>query len=159
MYVAENTSKQVASEVAYNSALLTASEVAPSLANQVANSVKNEALNTVSKSLNTLYNGIDQIDNGINQLSDGVTKFNNEGIKTITSLINNNVKGTTARVKALVQLGDDYKTVNSKNVSGDDETKMILVVDSKKADTVKKETKTKKEKTSFIDRVVNLFNF
>ena len=159
MYVAENTSKQVASEVAYNSALLTASEVAPSLADQVANSVKNEALNTVSKSLNTLYNGIDQIDNGINQLSDGVTKFNNEGIKTITSLINNNVKGTTARVKALVQLGDDYKTVNSKNVSGDDETKMILVVDSKKTDTVKKETKTKKEKTSFIDRVVNLFNF
>ena len=157
VYVAKNVSDAVSVSVSKETAISTANQIVPVLANQVANGVKSASISTITNSLNTLYSGVDELDNGINQLSEGVTKFNNEGIKKLTSTINNDIKPASKRVKELVKLGNEYKSVSSKNLSDDSETKFVLVIDSVKAkDTVKKDT-TKVTKTTFLDRVKNLF--
>ena len=59
-------------------------------------------------------------------------------------------------MEALVELGENYQFAGSKKVS-DSETKFVMIIDGKslpKENTV--ETKVK-EKTSFIDKIKNLF--
>lgn len=157
VYVAKNVSDAVSVTVAKESAVSTANKIVPALANQVANGVKSASISTISSSLNTLYSGVDELDNGINQLSEGVTKFNNEGIKKLTSTINNDIKPASKRVKELVKLGNEYKSVSGKNLSDESETKFVLVIDSVSSKEVVKDTTTKTTKTTFLDRVKNLF--
>lgn len=157
VYVAKNVSDAVSVTVAKESAVSTANKIVPALANQVANGVKSASISTISSSLNTLYSGVDELDNGINQLSEGVTKFNNEGIKKLTSTINNDIKPASKRVKELVKLGNEYKSVSGKNLSNESETKFVLVIDSVSSKAVVKDTTTKTTKTTFLDRVKNLF--
>ena len=153
-YVAENVSKSVSASVAKSTAESVASSIAPTLSNEVANAVKNESVKSISESLGTLYNGVDMLDNGINELSNGITKYNDEGIKVLSDIVDNKVKPTSARVKKLVSLGNEYQLTNKNNA---DETKFVLVIDSKEKK-VKEKTNTNKEtKTSFIDKVKNLF--
>ena len=157
-YVAEKVSKEVAVTVAETSAINTASTISTSLSNEVANTVKNASISALTSSLTELYNGVTELDNGINQLSDGVSKYNNEGIKKLSSIVNGDVKTTSERIKSLVKLGENYKTISSEN-NIDGETKFVFVVDSKKyvkPVTVKENTEVK---TTFIDRVKNLFKF
>ena len=61
------------------------------------------------------------------------------------------------RLNKLIELGENYNTVSSENLSKDSETKFILVVDGEKKET--KETKVKKEesKKSFWELVKGLF--
>ena len=156
-YVAKNVSDAVSVSVAKNAALSTTNQIVPSLSNQVANGVKNSSIGTITNSLNTLYSGVDELDNGINQLSNGVTKFNNEGIKKLTSTINNEIKPTSKKVKELVKLGNEYKSISGKNLSNESETKFVLVIDSVKKDINTNIQNTKTTKTTFLDRVKNLF--
>lgn len=157
VYVAKNVSDAVSVTVSKASAVSTANKIVPALANQVANGVKSASISTISSSLNTLYSGVNELDNGINQLSEGVTKFNNEGIKKLTSTINNDIKPASKRVKELVKLGNEYKSVSGKNLSDESETKFVLVIDSVSSKEVAKNTTTKTTKTTFLDRVKNLF--
>lgn len=157
-YVAEKVSKEVAVTVAETSAINTASSISTSLSNEVANTVKNASISTITSSLTELYNGVTELDNGINELSNGVSKYNNEGIKKLSSIVNGDVKTTTERIKSLVKLGENYKTISS-GTGIDGETKFVFVVDSKKyvePTVVKENTETK---NSLIDRVKNLFKF
>lgn len=150
-------SSELSSKLLEKIAINTVENVAPSLAITVANTVRDESINAIVTSLNKLYNGIDELDNGIVSLNDGITTFNNEGINTLTNFVNNDIKTTSERVKALVNLSDSYNTFDEVNSSSSFSTKLIYVVDSKKVTkkvNVKKEVK--KEET-FIDRVKNLF--
>lgn len=156
-YVAKNVSDAVSVSVAKNAALSTTNQIVPSLSNQVANGVKSASISTITGSLNTLYNGVDELDNGINSLSEGVTKFNNEGIKKLTSTINNEIKPTSKKVKELVKLGNEYKSISGKNLSNESETKFVLVIDSVKKENNTNTQNTKTTKTTFLDRVKNLF--
>ena len=61
------------------------------------------------------------------------------------------------KVKALTKLGNEYKTVNSTNTIEDSETKLILVIDGKKKEVVENNTTVEVTKTTFWDRVKNLF--
>ena len=61
------------------------------------------------------------------------------------------------KVKALTKLGNEYKTVNSTNTIEDSETKLILVVDGKKKEVVENNATVEVTKTTFWDRVKNLF--
>lgn len=158
LYVAEKVSKEVAVTVAETSAINTASTISTSLSNEVANTVKNASISTITSSLTELYNGVTELDNGINELSNGVSKYNNEGIKKLSSIVNGDVKTTTERIKSLVKLGENYKTISNEN-NIDGETKFVFVVDSKKyvEPTVVKEST--EVKTTLIDRIKNLFKF
>ena len=153
-YVAENVSKNVSASVAKSTAESVVSSIAPTLSNEVANAVKNESVKSISESLGTLYNGVDMLDNGINELSTGITKYNDEGIKVLSAIVDNKVKPTSARVKKLVSLGNEYQLTNKNNA---DETKFVLVIDSKEKKVEEKTNTNKVTKTSFIDKIKNLF--
>lgn len=153
-YVAENVSKNVSADVAKSTAESVASEIAPTLSNEVANAVKNVSVKSISESLGTLYSGVDTLDNGINELSSGITKYNDEGIKVLSDIIENKVKPTSTRVKKLVSLGSEYQLTSKNNA---DDTKFILVIDSKEKTEVKENNSVKESKTSLIDKIKNLF--
>ena len=141
-----------------NSALAVAKSVSGSVASNVANTVKEESIKSVSNSLGTLYAGIDELDNGIIKLSSGISKFNKEGINNISNLVNTKLKDTSARAEKLIELGENYKSVDSnKNLSGDSETKFVLVVEGQKAKDTTKSNTTKTTKVSLWQRIKNLF--
>ena len=152
-YVAENVSKSVSTKVSYESALKTTETLAPTLASNVADQVKNASL----ESLKTLYAGISTLDSGLSELSTGISKYNEEGITKIANLIGEDVKTTSNKIKGIVKLGENYKSVNSKSLNSNDETKMILVVDGKKYEAKKEQKQTKTKKVSFFQRIKNLF--
>ena len=154
---AKIVSEEVAKRVSEQTAIKTAEELAPTLASKVANTVRDESLKTITTALNKLYGGVEELDNGINELNNGITRFNDEGIKVLTNLVNNNVKSMSEKVKALTKLGNEYKTVNSTNTIEDSETKLILVIDGKKKEVVENNTTVEVTKTTFWDRVKNLF--
>ena len=153
-YVAENVSKNVSADVAKSTAESVASEIAPTLSNEVANAVKNASVKSISESLGTLYNGVDTLDNGINELSNGITKYNDEGIRVLSDIIENKVKPTSVRVKKLVSLGREYQLTNKNNA---DDTKFILVIDGKEKTEIKENNSVKASKISLIDKIKNLF--
>lgn len=158
MGVAEKVSKNVAVSASYNAAINTAKSVSSSVSTNVANSVKTAATNSFATSLNTLYENISLIDNGLNELSSGVTKFNNEGIKTIASLVNNDVKGLSERLEKTASLGENYKSVmNHNNLDKDSETKFVLVVDGEKKEETKNTTVKENTKTSLWQKIKNIF--
>lgn len=155
-YTAEKVTKTVAPLVAQTTALETSKSVSKNVANEVANSVKEASIQTVSSSLKELYDGISKLDDGLKELSDGITKYNNEGIKSISKLVNGDVKNISARVKALTKLSNDYKTIQStKKVNGS--TKLIYVIDSESYVPNKAVDNVTETKLTFWDRVKNLF--
>ena len=155
-YTAEKVTKTVAPLVAQTTALETSKTVSKNVANEVANSVKEASIQTVSSSLKELYDGISKLDDGLKELSDGITKYNNEGIKSISKLVNGDVKNISARVKALTKLSNDYKTIQStKKVNGS--TKLIYVIDSESYVPNKIVDNVTETKLTFWDRVKNLF--
>ena len=60
------------------------------------------------------------------------------------------------RFKKLIELGEEYKTVNSKSTINDSETKFIYITASLKVPEVKKVTNETTKTTSFLDRLKNL---
>lgn len=155
-YTAEKVTKNVAPLVAQTTALETSKSVSKNVASEVANSVKEASIQTVSSSLKELYDGISKLDDGLKELSDGITKYNNEGIKSISKLVNGDVKNISARVKALTKLSNDYKTIQStKKVNGS--TKLIYVIDSENYVPNKAVDNVTETKLTFWDRVKNLF--
>ena len=155
--VAIKTAREVSVVSTMNASTETASMVTDSILDTLPDTIKNEAIKEFTQSLNVLYTNIDTLDNGINELSSGITKYNNEGIKVIGNLVNNQVNPMVTRLNKLIELGENYNTVSSENLSKDSETKFILVVDGEKKET--KETKVKKEesKKSFWELVKGLF--
>lgn len=155
-YTAEKVTKTVAPLVAQTTALETSKSVSKNVASEVAYSVKEASVQTVSSSLKELYDGISKLDDGLKELSDGITKYNNEGIKSISELVNGDVKNISARVKALTKLSNDYKTIQStKKVNGS--TKLIYVIDSENYVPNKVVDNVTETKLTFWDRVKNLF--
>ena len=84
--------------------------------------------------------------------------FLKEGINNISNLVNTKLKDTSARAEKLIELGENYKSVDSnKNLSGDSETKFVLVVEGQKAKDTTKSNTTKTTKVSLWQRIKNLF--
>ena len=155
--VAEEVSKSVAVTTAQESAISTVNNVLPTTINNVANTVLKSAKDNMSTSLISLYENIEKLDAGMSELSTGITKYNNDGIKEITNVVNNNVKDETARVKSLISLGENYKSISSNKIDDKSETKFVLVIDGQKQETTKKTVKKEEVKTTFWDRIKNLF--
>ena len=123
----------------------------------MANKVKNAALESTKNSLTDLLSAITKLDDGASLLNNGITKYNNEGISAITSLVNNNVKEYEIRLNELNKLAKEYKTIEDKYLSNNDETKFIMVVDGEKQKDTVKENTTKETKTSLWTKIKNLF--
>lgn len=105
---------------------------------------------------NSIYKGIGMLNDGAVTLNNGIKTYNKEGIKKISSLVNNEVKVTTNRVKELSKLGNDYNSFAGKS-DMDGETKFIMVIDSKKVPKEIKKANNETKKLSLWDRILNLF--
>ena len=127
--VSSKTATTVASMVASETAKITASstskevagKLAPVVAESVAKEVKNEATKQIKNSMVTLNNGLVSLDDGINKLyegsnvlSSGITKFNNEGIKKISSYTYK-INSYKSKAEALVELSKNYGGYTSNN--------------------------------------------
>lgn len=151
------SAKDVSTNISTYVAKSVAGSVSENVATTVANKVKNAALESTKKSLTDLLSAITKLDNGASLLNNGITKYNNEGISAITSLVNNNVKEYEIRLNELNKLAKEYKTIEDKHLSNNDETKFIMVVDGEKQKNTVKENTTKETKTSLWTKIKNLF--
>lgn len=151
------SAKDVSTNISTYVAKSVAGSVSENVATTVANKVKNAALESTKNSLTGLLNAITKLDNGASLLNNGITKYNNEGISAITSLVNNNVKEYEIRLNELNKLAKEYKTIEDKHLSNNDETKFIMVVDGEKQKDTVKENTTKETKTSLWTKIKNLF--
>ena len=156
-YVAEKVSKEVSVNVAKESAQSTASSLAPALSEKIAKQVKDTSINTMADSLNKLYTNIEKLDTGINKLTSGISKFNKQGIKKVSSVVNNDLKKTTKRTEELIKLSNKYQTFTGKNNNFNGNTKFIQVIDSVEVQKTSPLKEVKKKDTSLIDRIKNIF--
>lgn len=153
----EVSAKDVSTNISTYVAKSVAGSVSENVATTVANKVKNAALESTKNSLTDLLSAITKLDDGASLLNNGITKYNNEGISAITSLVNNNVKEYEIRLNELNKLAKEYKTIEDKYLSNNDETKFIMVVDGEKQKDTVKENTTKETKTSLWTKIKNLF--
>ncbi len=116
-----------------------------------------EGVAIITSKTKDLKNGTKDLKEGIHTLQTGIHEFNKEGITPITNFLNQDVRKVTNKMEALVKLSEDYQTFTMKDNSTNGSTKFISVVDSVKIPKEVKKVEKKKEKTTFIDRVKNLF--
>ena len=146
-------------QIAYSTAVKTAEttattttkELVPTLSETVATETKNTTLKTINNNISTLVDGT-------KTLAEGISKFDEEGISKVASLVNGDVKTTEEKVKSLIKLGNAYDSFTMKSDDTEGETKFVLVVDgAKKVEkaTTKKTTKTTKK--SVLDKIKDLF--
>ena len=146
-------------QIAYSTAVKTAEttattttkELVPTLSETVATETKNTTLKTINNNISTLVDGT-------KTLAEGISKFDEEGISKVASLVNGDVKTTEEKVKSLIKLGNAYDSFTMKSDDTEGETKFVLVVDgAKKVEkaTTKKATKTTKK--SVLDKIKDLF--
>lgn len=150
----EETTRMTAINSAYESAIQTASIVAENTSTSVANQVKQASIEATKASLGTLYNGVDELNDGIQELSQGISKYNTEGIKQISALVNGNLKSMSYRAKELSNLADNYQTFAGSSEKST--TRFILTTDALKTSTASQSVKEAKT-TTLWDRIVNLF--
>ena len=149
------SAKQIATQTAESTATTVAqmvgTQVGQTVASEVANQVKTAALTKVASSMTELVGGLDQLTDGLQQLSDGTSqlsngskeltsgteeltegmkKFDTEGIKKITNLINGDVKNLDGRLAALKQLAKDYKSFSGIDENQEGSVTFITTIDS-----------------------------
>lgn len=77
-----------------------------------------------------LLAGSQTIQSGMETLSNGIEKFDNEGIKEISKLVNGEVKDLQERIEALKKLADEYNNFAGIDEETDGTVKFILMTDS-----------------------------
>jgi len=122
-----------------------ASKVSVSVASTVADQVKDSTLSKVNSELITLVEGLE--------------KFNNEGIQKLAETINEDVKNIEARMEALINLSNDYKTMDDINTEAEGSSKIIMIIDEVKKEKENKVNNEKivEEKKSFGEKIKGLF--
>lgn len=122
-----------------------ASKVSVSVASTVADQVKDSTLTKVNSELITLVEGLE--------------KFNNEGIQKLAETINGDVKNIEARMEALINLSNDYKTMDDINTEAEGSSKIIMIIDEVKKEKENKVNNEKivEEKKSFGEKIKGLF--
>ena len=118
----------------------------------------NTKLKEVDKKINLLTSSVALINDGTNQLADGLNRYNNEGIKKISSLVNGDVKSLSGKIEALINLSKKYKTFDDINNNMEGSSKIIFMIDAIKTIEEKKITSDKiVESESLWDKIKGLF--
>jgi putative membrane protein len=84
---------------------------------------------TLNQGSKDLANGAKALAAGQKELNSGIDKFNSQGIKQITNLVNNKLKPTDKKIKELIKLSDRYGTFDIKNPNEVGTTKFITIVE------------------------------
>lgn len=120
-----------------------ASNVSTNVASTVANQVKDSTLKKVNLQLITLVEGME--------------KFDNEGIQKLTEAINGDVKNIEARLEALVNLSNEYKTMDDIASEDTGSSKIIMIIDEIKHEKEINNEKIIEEKKGFGEKIKGLF--
>jgi putative membrane protein len=72
-----------------------------------------------------LDNGLDQLSEGAKALNDGLNRINDELVIKLEAFINDDIEGLADRLKALKQVSDDYKCIDTLGDAGDGTVKFI----------------------------------
>lgn len=155
--VLPNIVKKVAIETSQKTAQETALNVAEEVSQTVSKNIFQGTKKELTKSLNELLNGVISIDDGVNNLQSGITKFNEEGIRNLTNIVNNDLKQNTSKIEKLVSLGEEYKTVNNESIESEDEVKFIYVIKGEENKTDVKIDNNVTNKTTLWERIKNIF--
>lgn len=155
--VLPNIVKKVAIETSSKTAKETALNVAEEVSQTVSKNIFQGTKKELTKSLNELLNGVISIDDGVNNLQSGITKFNEEGIRNLTNIVNNDLKQNTSKIEKLVSLGEEYKTVNNESIESEDEVKFIYVIKGEENKTDVKIDNNVTNKTTLWERIKNIF--
>lgn len=155
--VLPNIVKKVAIETSQKTAQETALNVAEDVSQTVSKNIFQGTKQELTKSLNELLSGVTSIDDGVNNLQSGISKFNEEGIRNLTNIVNNDLKQNTSKLEKLVSLGEEYKTVNHESIESEDEVKFIYVIKGEEKKTDVKIDNNVTNKTTLWERIKNIF--
>lgn len=155
--VLPNIVKKIAIETSSKTAKETALNVAEDVSQTVSKNIFQGTKQELTKSLNELLSGVTSIDDGVNNLQSGITKFNEEGIRNLTNIVNNDLKQNTSKLEKLVSLGEEYKTVNNESIESEDEVKFIYVIKGEENKTDVKIDNNVTNKTTLWERIKNIF--
>ena len=76
-----------------------------------------------------LVDGVTQLKDGAMQLSDGLKQFNEEGIQKIIDLVDDDLEGVLARVRATIDVSKDYQNFSGISDNMDGQVKFIYRTD------------------------------
>ncbi len=77
-----------------------------------------------------LIDGVTQLRDGAMQLSDGLKEFNEQGIKKLTNIVDDNINSLITRIKATVDVSKSYKSFSGISDDMDGDVKFIYRTDS-----------------------------
>lgn len=85
-----------------------------------------KASNKLLTGVNKLASASDKLNSGSETLAEGMTEFNHDGIEKIKDIYDNDIKGLIDRIKAIRQVGMDYKSFSGVTGGMDGEVKFII---------------------------------
>lgn len=90
----------------------------------------NESTQQLAQASTQLNDASVQISNGAKQLYDGIAMFNNEGIRVLTSKVNNDVRGISVRLDKLMELSKEYNNFSNIDSSNKGDLRFIMISDA-----------------------------
>lgn len=121
--------------------------------------IADENVNKAVHSIGLLNNGTHELANGMNLFNIGINRYNNEGIKKISKLVNGDVKEFEEKIEKLISYSEEYSTLDDNNSDEKSESKIIMVIEEVKKDKKEKEaveTADINTKKSFWEKIKGL---
>ncbi len=121
--------------------------------------IADENVNKAVYSIGLLNNGTHELANGMNLFNIGINRYNNEGIKKISKLVNGDVKEIEEKIEKLISYSEEYSTLDDNNSDEKCESKIIMVIEEVKKDKKEKEaveTADINTKKSFWEKIKGL---
>lgn len=116
------------------------------------------AIYNLSDSFNMLDEGSYKLAIGMNDLSKGLEKYNKEGIKRLSNLINGDVKSVEKRLESLIELSKENSIIDDSDKDTNTRSKLVFMIDSiSKPVESKIDNKTETKKVTLWDKIIGLF--
>lgn len=180
MNIMEETARETAISTATQVSVSVASEVSKNVAIQVADTAKQTFTQEVVSSLSSLLGGLDQLNTGLGALKEGsktlydgtatladgietlhvgLETFDSEGIDSIVSLVNGDVKSLETKLEKMIDYSQSYQTLDDATSSTEGSSKIIMIIDAVKSEEEKEVNSEKivEEKKSFKQKIKGLF--
>ena len=121
-------------------------------------SIVDSNVSKLQSSIELLNNGSNELANGMKLFDEGLNKYNTEGISKLSSFINGDVKSIEGKIEALINLSNNYKTMDDIDSDATGSSKIIFMIDSVKKEKEKKVNNEKiVEKKTFLEKIKGLF--
>lgn len=92
--------------------------------------ILNDGSSELTNANNQLTDGANSLSKGVSDLANGVSKFNKDGIQTISNYINGDLKDISVKLEKLQELADDYNNFSMLHDESEGNVKFIMITDS-----------------------------